>query len=142
MRFDPSQALLLLSHGLLDLGPAQPQHSPKLLDRDSFREDPSDLLEAEADVAQGDDAVQSLQLANAVVAVAAGWVDPLGPEESEVVIVAQHARRHLTESGELSDVQHGRVIDRPSHGVKVKIPGREMVSGASGGLRYPAQSRR
>ena len=58
VRCDPTEASLFLFDGLLDLGLAQPQHPAKLLDRDVLGEDLPDLLEAEADVAQGHDAVQ------------------------------------------------------------------------------------
>ena len=69
--FDSTEAVLLLSDGLLDLGSPQPQHSAKLLDRDVLGEDLPNLLQAEADVAQRHDAVESPQLVNAVEAVSA-----------------------------------------------------------------------
>jgi hypothetical protein len=59
VRLDSTEAVLLLADGLLDLGSPQPQHSAKLLDRDVLREDLSDLLQAEADVAQGHECAAS-----------------------------------------------------------------------------------
>jgi hypothetical protein len=120
VHFDSAQALQLLADVLLDLGSAQPQHPAQLLDRDSVVEHLADLLQAEADVTQGDDAVQPVQLMDAVAAVTVGRVDPIGPEQADLVVVAQHAWRHLSEPGELSDVQHDDVLDTPSHRVKVK----------------------
>jgi hypothetical protein len=112
VRFDPPEALLFLSDRMLDLRPAQPQHSAKLLDRDLLAEERPDLLQPEADIAQGHDSVHSPQLVNAVEAVATVRVDPLGREQAKLVVVAQHAGRHLRQPGELSDVQHDQPVIR------------------------------
>jgi hypothetical protein len=68
MCFGPTQSCLLLGEAL------------------------ADLLEAEADIAQGHDAVQPPQLMDAVEAVSAVGVDPVGDEKTKLVVVAQHAR--------------------------------------------------
>ena len=63
---------------------------------------------------------------DAVEPVAGGRVDPVRIEQTDLVVVAQHARRHLAEPGELSDVQHDEDLDTPSHGVKVKRRTKEV----------------
>lgn len=113
MCFDSAEAFLLLCDGLLDLSAAQPQHSAQLLDRDVLGEDLPDLLQAEADVAQGDDAMQPPQLLDAVGAVSAARVDPIGREQTKLVVVAQHARGHLAEPSELSMFNMTRPLIRP-----------------------------
>ena len=66
------------------------------------------------------DAVRAPQLLNAVEAISAPAVGPLGREEIKLVVMAQHARRYLGEPSKLSDVQHGQRSNTPSHRVKVK----------------------
>ena len=56
---------------------------------------------------------------NAVEPVSAVGVDPLGREQTKLVVVAQHAGRHLTAPSELSDVEYDRPSNTPSHRVKV-----------------------
>jgi hypothetical protein len=47
-----------------------------------------------------------------VEAVAALWVDALGPEHADLVVVAEHPRRDLPQPCELADAQHDHLIDR------------------------------
>ena len=77
---------------------------------DPGRKPENDLLQAEAEVAQRHDLVQAAQLLNAVQAVPAGRPDSLRHEQAKVVVVPQHARRHLAEPGELPDSQHALLI--------------------------------
>ncbi len=114
------------------LGPAQTQHPTELVDRRALGEDLSDLLQTEAHIAERHDLVQPAQLVHVVEPVAIGAVDPLGLEEPELVVVAEHAGGHLSQASELSDVQHDKTINRPSHGVKVKW---ERVGNGSLGAR-------
>src|SRR5207248_1311987 len=53
-------------------------------------------------------------------AIWVGWVELVRRAQAGLVVVAQHARRHLPEPGELSDIQHDDAIDKASHRVKVK----------------------
>src|SRR5207302_7234859 len=130
--FDSTQTLLLLADGLLDLGLADAKHPSELIDRRVLLENSADLFQREAEVAQGQDAMQSAQLAGGVEAVAVGRVDLLGLEQADLIVVAQHPRRHLAESSELSDVQHDADIYMPSHSVKVKGPATRAVTVARG----------
>ena len=119
--FDPAQPGVLVGQVLLDLGAAQPQHPPELLDRRRLSlEQVADLLEAEIQVPQGQQAVEANELGHAVGAVAGGGVDALGTQEAEPVVVPQHARRDLAEPGELSDARHDEDDDAPSRRVKVE----------------------
>ena len=115
----PAQAGLL---------PAHPQHPPQLVNGQVLVEDRADLLEVEAEVAQGHEAVEPGQLVCRVIAVAGRGIHPVGAEEADLVVVAKHPRGHLAEPGEVSDGQHGVVIHDASHCVKVKT--------------WPAQTRR
>ena len=64
--------------------------------------------------------MQSAELPNAVEAVAAVGIDAIGRQQTELVVMAQHARGDLAKPSELSDVQHDQAIDTPSHRVNVK----------------------
>jgi len=113
MGFHPAQPLLLLTDRLLDLRPSQAQHRPHVLHGRVLGELLPDLLEREADVAEGDDPMQAAQLAGRVVAVPRRRIDPVRAEQGELVVVAKHARRHLAEPGEVSDVDHDNPPDTP-----------------------------
>ena len=58
MGFDPAQPGLLDGHVLLDLRPPQPEHPAQLVDGRVVVHQWPDLLQREAEVAQGDEAVQ------------------------------------------------------------------------------------
>ena len=78
MGFDPAQAGLLDLHVLLNLGPAQPQHPAQLLDGHVVVEQRTDLLQREAEVPQGQQAVEATQCGDVVepvtgLRVAPGW---------------------------------------------------------------------
>ena len=120
VRFDSTQAFLFLADGLFDLGLAHPQHAPELLEGRVLFEHDADLFQGEAQVAQGHDAVELAELAGGVEAIPVGRIDLFRLEQADLVVVAQHARRHLPEPGELSDIQHDDAIDKASHRVKVK----------------------
>jgi hypothetical protein len=111
---------LLLVNRRLDLSPAYLQHSSQLVNRQLFVEDGADLVKLEAEVAQGHEAVESSELVGRVVAISGNGIDPARAEQSDLVVVVQHPRRHLAESGEVSNGQHGVVIYGISHWVKVK----------------------
>jgi hypothetical protein len=67
--------------------------------------------------------MQPFQLANGVATVAAGFLDPIWPKETD-----QHARRLLPEPSELSDVQHGKSISTPSPNVKVNPTSQRLAA--------------
>lgn len=58
MCLHPAQAGLLRLDRGLDLGPAHPQHPPQLVNCQLLVEDRADLVEVEAEVAQGHKAVE------------------------------------------------------------------------------------
>jgi hypothetical protein len=58
MRLYPAQAGLLLLDRGLNLGPAHSQHPPQLVNCELLVEDRTDLVEVEAEVAQGHEAVE------------------------------------------------------------------------------------
>src|SRR5262245_17844569 len=128
MRLYPAQAgLLLLDRGLY-LGLAHPQHPPQFVNGQVLVEDRADLVEIEAEVAQGHEAVESGQLVCRVIAVAGCGIHSVGAKEADLVVVAQHARGPLAEPGEVSDGHHGVVIYDASHCVKVKTwPGSDST---------------
>jgi predicted amidohydrolase YtcJ len=121
--FDAAEAGLLVGDLLRDLRLPKAQHPAQLLDRRIAGEQLAHLLQCEAEVSQRQEAVELAELGHLVGPVAARRVDLPGPEQADLVVVPQHARRHLAEPGELSDVQHAGTIDTPSHGVKVKGSG-------------------
>src|SRR5207248_6664078 len=90
VRFDSAQALLLLADGLLDLGSADPQHAPELFDRRVLLENVANLLQGEAQFAQGHYPVEPAQLAGSVKPVSVGRVDLVRREQADLVVVAQH----------------------------------------------------
>ncbi len=85
---------------------AQPQHAAQLVDADLLVDEGAHLREGEAEVFEGDDPVESGELAGVVEAVAAGRVDPGGPQQSDRVVVTQHSDRHEPAAGEVSDGEH------------------------------------
>ncbi|HEV3452243.1 MAG TPA: hypothetical protein VG869_13740 [Acidimicrobiia bacterium] len=58
MSLDTAKAGLLVSDILRDLGLAQPQHPAQLLDRQVLAEDLADLVQGEAEVPKGEQAVE------------------------------------------------------------------------------------
>lgn len=120
VRFDSAESGLLVGHGLLDLGLANAQHAPQLIERRLRIEQPADLLEAEAEIPQRQEPVEPAPLGHGIGPISRCRVDPAGLEQSQLVVVAQHPGRDLSESGELSDVQHDDLSDPPSHRGKVK----------------------
>jgi hypothetical protein len=120
--FDTAESGFLVGYFLRDLRPSKPQHPAELLDRRIVSEQWADLLQCQAEVSQRQEAVEVAELGHLVGPVAARRVDLPGPEQADLVVVPQHARRHLAQPGEPSDVQHDGVMDTPSHRVKVKGP--------------------
>src|SRR5438552_3775686 len=110
MRLYPAQAGLLLLDCGLYLGPTHPQHPPQLVNSQLLVEDGANLIEVEAEVSQSHEAVESSELMRRVIAIASSGIHPDGVEEADLVVVAQHPRRHLAEPGEVSDGQHGVLI--------------------------------
>ncbi len=113
MRFDPAQARLLLAQPLLDLGAADPQHSSELIERRLVVEELADLVEAEAEIAQRQQPVQTRELRHRVRAVPVVGVDALGTQQADLVVVPQHPRRDLAEAGKVSDAQHDNTSEHP-----------------------------
>ena len=113
MRFDPAQPVVFLGEPLFDLRLPQPQHSPELVERWLVVEEFADLVEAEAEIAEGQESVQATELRHAVRPVAGGGVDAVGAQQAELVVVPQHPRRDVTEASEVSDVQHDDTINSP-----------------------------
>jgi hypothetical protein len=134
VRVDPAKAFVLVIQGLFDLGLPQPEHPPQFLYRYLTGEGLPDLFQAEAEVAQGHDRVQLAQLLNAVQAVPTGRPDLLGNQQAKLVVVPQHARRHLAEPGELSDGQHVPLI-RPDTVRRSRTP----AAGRTEGSRQPGR---
>ena len=120
MRFDSTEAFPVFVDVLLDLGLAHSQHPPELLDGRVLLENLPYPLQSEAQVAKRQDPMEPAELVRAVEAIAVGRIDSIRFEHADLVVVTQHPGRHLTESGELSDVQHDGISDTPSHCVKVK----------------------
>jgi hypothetical protein len=139
MSLGAAQSALLVSHGLLDLGLAHTQHPPKLIGRRVLIEDPTDLIQAEAEIPQGQESMHPAELCHCVGPITRRRVHPAGLQQSELVVVPKHPGRDLSEPGEFSDVQHDGFIDTPSHSVKVK----DEISPIHGTGRWigPADSR-
>jgi 8-oxo-dGTP pyrophosphatase MutT (NUDIX family) len=120
MRFDSQEARPVVGETLLDLRAANAQHAAELLERWIFLEQATDLIEAQAEIPQREQSVQTGELGDTVRAVARCRVDLCGTQQPELVVVPQRAGRHVAEAGEISDAQHDNTIDTPSHRVKVK----------------------
>jgi hypothetical protein len=90
----------------LQLGLAQPQHPAQLFGADLLVQHGAHLVEGEAEIFQRDDAVEPRKLAGLIEPVAAGRVDPSREEQPGRVVMTQHADRHPTVPGEVSDGEH------------------------------------
>ena len=101
-----AQAHLLFFHVLFDLGLAKLEHSSELLDRGFGVKYLPDLIQREAEVSKGDQAVEATQLRHLVAPIAGPWMDEVGREQADLVVMAKHPRRDLPDSCELPDVQH------------------------------------
>ena len=101
-----AQADLLFFHVPFDLGLAKLEHSPELLDGGFGVEQLPDLLQREAEVSKGNKAVEATQLRHLVTPIAGPWMDEVGLEQADLVVMAKHPGRDLPDSCELSDVQH------------------------------------
>jgi hypothetical protein len=75
----------------LQFGLAQSQHSAQLPGADLLIQNRAHLLEGEAEILQGNDAVEPRELTGLVEPVAAGRVDLGRAEQPDRVVVAQHA---------------------------------------------------
>ena len=114
LRLHSAQSGLLLGDALLDLVPSGTQHRHELLERWIVVEQLADPFEAEAQVAERDHPVQSLELGDSIEAVSALRVHAIRAQDAELVVVAERSRRHLAEPGEISDAQHDVVTTRAS----------------------------
>jgi hypothetical protein len=104
----------------LQFGLAQPQHAAQLLGADLLVQHRPDLVQAEAEILQRDDAVEPGQLAGRVEAVAAGRVDPRRAEQPGRVVVPQHPHRDPAVPGEFPNGEHDVPKLTASHRVRVK----------------------
>lgn len=86
---------------------------------DSVEQTP-DLVEAEAELLERDQTVESSELLDGVVAVAGLLVDAIRPQQADLVVGPQHALGHPAGGGELSDGEHDSTDSRPSHSVRLK----------------------
>jgi hypothetical protein len=105
-RLDAGQPGRTAGELVLELRLPQPQHAAQLLRGQLRVEDLADLLQAEAEILERDDAVQPGELVGRVEPVPGRLVDDRRPEQPEGVVVPQHPRRHLTERREVSDGEH------------------------------------
>ena len=88
---------------LLHLGTPDPQQRGDAIRIDTLIEDRGDVVETEAELTQGDDPVQTLQLPRVVPAAAAELVHVSGNEQAGGVPMPQHPMGHLTDLREGSD---------------------------------------
>ena len=51
----------------------------------------ADLVEGKAQITKGDEPVETGQLSDGVQPIPGGRLDPVGPEQADLVVVAQHA---------------------------------------------------
>jgi len=97
---------LLFSHPILNLGLLHPQHPANLRRRQVLVEQLRDLLQREAEVLQGENAVEPGQLVERVVAIAGEAIDLDGLEQPDFVVVTQRLHRHAADSRKVSDLDH------------------------------------
>src|SRR5690606_5688778 len=95
---------------LLHLCATNAQQGRDALRVDTLREDRRDVVEAEAELTEGDDPVQALQLRRIVRAVAAELIHVCRNEQTRGIPVPQHPVGHLTDLREGSDGQHASVL--------------------------------
>jgi hypothetical protein len=120
MRFDPPEPGLVVGETRFDLGAANPQHAAQLVEGRAVVEHAADLVEAQAEITQRQQPMQPRELGHPVRAVSRCRVHRNGSQQSELVVVPQHAGRNVAQAGEVSDAQHDATINRASHSVKVK----------------------
>ena len=70
---------------------AHAQHPSQLIDRYLLIEQVADLLKGKAQITKGDEPVEAGQLSDGVQPIPGGRLDPVGPEQADLVVVAQHA---------------------------------------------------
>src|SRR5215472_9529374 len=97
----------------LDLCLAELEHSAKLRRGYLVGENPSDLVQREAEFLQGNDPIQLGELACAVVAVAGVRIDARRTQQPDGVIVAKHPDRDAAVASEVSDAEHGPYRSSP-----------------------------
>src|SRR6185312_247142 len=105
-RFDVAEPDSLLAEGPLQLRLLQHQHAADLVGRDLSIDHARDLLQRQAELLQGENAVEAAELVGAVIAVAGGRIDPLRAEQADAVVVAQQAAGDARDSREFSDSEH------------------------------------
>ena len=66
-------------------------HPSQLIDRYLLIEEVADLLKGKAQITKGDEPVETGQLSDGVQPIPGGRLDPVGPEQADLVVVAQHA---------------------------------------------------
>jgi hypothetical protein len=105
-RLDPGQPGRLGLDLSVDLGPAQLEHPAQFRRADLLGQDRLHLTEGEAEVLQGNDAVQLGELAGLVKAVPAGRVHAGRTEQADRVVVPEHADRYASVPRELPGAEH------------------------------------
>jgi hypothetical protein len=118
-RLDPGQPGGLGFDLCLNFGPPENEHAAKLGRAYPLVEYRAHLLESEAEVLQGDNAIQVRKLAGRIEAVRSIRIHVRGLEQPDLVVVTQHPNRDPAVPGKLSDAEHDPRFTA-SHGVRVK----------------------
>src|ERR1700730_18337157 len=109
------------------LGPPELEHAAQFLGAHLLIEDLLDLPEAEAQILEGDDAIESGELACLVEPVTGERIDHGRHQHADGVVMTQHPDRDPAVPGELPDAEH-RNTSKPSHRVRVNPTRRGSIS--------------
>lgn len=115
---------------LLDVGAAQEQHRAQLRGRDILVDDGADLIEAQSELLQYEDAIQPRKLRGAVEPIAACTIDDRGFEQAQLVVIAQEPARNPGDAGEVADPEHAASITSVDHAAQqAQIESADCVCG-------------
>jgi hypothetical protein len=104
------QAGALAADVRLELPDLLLQHRADLPRGQIFRDEASDLAKGKAQVLEGEDAVELLELGGLVVSVAGRALDARGPQQADVVVVAPSLDRDLRQPREATDPVHAHLL--------------------------------